>query len=175
MQGEATPNYPAAHDNLVALVTFVKDAKACAVWLKDAGETIQRNEMLLETIGKANQIDKLHAEAAELKEKVLSAIELREQELTDDREAFKIEMKDKRAANETERNTKEKKLNAALSEANNANARAKANEEATSSTLKNARDHEAKAQKIRDNVTGLQVALRDQQKAAKALAEQLGV
>lgn len=175
MQGEATPNYPAAHDNLVALVAFVKDVKACEAWLKKAGEAIKRNEVLLKTIGNANEIDKLHAEAKENRDLVLTEIEKRERALADDRNAFKQVMADKLAAAEVVRKTKDDKLNAALTEANSANARANANEEATKAALKNAQDHEAKAQKVRDNVTGLQTALKDQQKAAKALADQLGV
>ncbi len=175
MQGEATPNYPAAHDNLAALVAFIKDVKACDAWLKNAGATIQRNEALLKTIGKASQIDKLHAEAAELKDKVLTEIEKRETALAGDRKTFDDDMKRKRAESSARQAKSEGKARQAADEANSALSRANANEAATKAALKNAQDHEAKAQKVRDNVTGIQTTLKAQQKAVKALADQVGV
>lgn len=173
MQGERTPNIPDAAKNMMAFMNFMTDAKSTKKWADDATKIIVRNEKLLATIGKVADIEKLHAEAADLKATVLSAIETREAELKAGRDKLNADMKRRNAAMNTKESEASTCANAELVEAravlNNAKALedvAKAERAASTKALADAERQRARAKELRADLEA---------KAAnfKALAEAL--
>ncbi len=106
MEGERTPNIPSPAKDQMAYIDFMVDIKAKKKWMIEAAEVIARNEALLATIGKGDQIEQLYAEAAALKASVLSAVEEREAQLAADRRAFD-EIVEKRNASFAEKKEKD--------------------------------------------------------------------
>ena len=169
MEGERLLRYPADHQNAVELVTFLNNAKACAEWLLKSGAVIQRNEALLATIGKADEIEKLHADAAALKGTVLAAIETREAALAEDRKAFTEErakrnttFTEKQARDSEKFSEKTRKLDAAL-------ATATAQESAAKEANAAATAEQQRATDARVKVTELQAELKEQVERGRQL------
>lgn len=159
MPGERLPNLVGAHGDIMAWLEFFNSKPARDKWLKAAAEVVERNAKLLSSIGKADEIDKLHAEAADLRETVLSSIEKRENDLHDARKRFK-EDADKRWADFEERQRVENdKIKDLRREVKDAEIRAK--------------NHEDEARTMRDEAAkALKAAERDQAKA-KEIREEL--
>ncbi len=168
-QGEMTPRYPADHQNALELAAFLNNLPERAVWLKKAGDVIRRNQKLLSSIGKAGEIEKLHAEAADLKATVLKAIDAREAKLAEDCETFAKSVT-KRNTDFTEKQRKDSErlaeksrdLDAALTAAKADSAAAKtANAAATA--------EQQRATNARVKVTELQAELKDQVERGRQL------
>lgn len=83
----AIPRIPGVGDHITYLA-FLADRKRYDKYHGDLLAQIERLTGLIETYGKAQEIDKLHADAADLKASVLAEIERREADLKSDRSAF---------------------------------------------------------------------------------------
>ena len=170
MQIEHTPSFPADAKNLSSLINFVVDIKKCAAWMKRATEVIARNEKLLATIGKADKIEKLHAEAAELKEVVLGAIEKRENALAENREKFDAEMVERRATMKQEAHDAGARTTTERNEARVLLSGAKQKDEAATEALSAAAEAQAQAEGERNAARVLREELAAQRKQVKELA-----
>ncbi len=173
MQGERTPNIPDPAKNQMNFINFMSDIKATKKWMDDAVKVIKRNEALLKTIGKAAAIETLHAEAAELKATVLSAIETREAALKAGNDKLTADMRQRNAAMNTKESEASTRANAELVEARTAlnNAKvlgdaAKADRAASTKALAEAEQHRDRAKEIR-------LELEDKAANARALVEAL--
>jgi 3-methyladenine DNA glycosylase Tag len=171
MKGEHTPLFPADAKNLSSLINFIVDAKKCEKWMKLAKEVIARNQKLLATIGKAAEIEKLHAEAAELKEVVLGAVEKRATALAAEREKFKTEMAERRATIKQEAHDAGARTTAQRNEARVLLSGAKQKDEAATEALSAATKAQAQAEAGRDRVKALREELEAQRGRVKELAE----
>lgn len=173
MQGEREPNIPDPIKNQMAFIEFMTSGAAMKKWMTEAAKVIRRNEALLKTIGKAAKIEALHAEAAEIKETVLSAIETREAALAEDRKAFAAAMtrrNEKMNAKESEAITR---ANAELVEARAALNNATALEDAAKADRATAATALADAERQRGRAKELRTELESKAANVKALAEAL--
>ena len=171
MEIERTPSFPADAKNLISLINFITDAKKCEKWMKLAKEVIARNEKLLATIGKASEIEKLHAEATELKEVVLGAIEKREETLAEDRVNFDASCVKLRGTIKQEAHDAGARTTAQRNEARALLSEAKQKDEAATEALSAATKAQAQAERERDRVRALRAELLAQRKQVKQLAE----
>ncbi len=171
MQIERLPSFPADAKNLFSLIGFITDAKKCAEWMKRAKEVIARNQKLLATIGKANEIEKLHAEAAELKEVVLGAIETREAALAAAREKFDADMAERKTAMGREEHEAGARTAADRNEAVHLLSGAKQKDKAATEALSAASKAEKQTMHERDMAGALRRELEAQRDQVKALAK----
>ncbi len=171
MEIERTPSFPADAKNLISLINFITDAKKCEKWMKQAEEVIARNEKLLSTLGKADKIDKLHAEAAELKEVVLGAIEEREKALAEDRQSFQTEMAERRAATQQEEHDAGARVTVQRNEARVLLSGARQKDEDATQALKAATEAQGQAERARDAARTLRAELEAQRDQVKQLAK----
>lgn len=129
--GTAIPRIPGVEDHITYLA-FLADRERYDKYHADLVAQMERLTGLIETYGKAKEIDQLHADAADLKASVLAEIEKRETDLKSDREAL------------TEDAAKLKQ--AFAEEQRVAGERVQAKEQAAAEALKAAEAHEAAAQ-----------------------------
>lgn len=173
MEGERTPRFPADTRNAMELISFVGNIKEREKWLTRANDVVARNEKLIETIGNADEIDKLHAEAKALRDSVLSEIEKREAALVADRENLVragVKQRDELAE---EQRVSGELVQTANQDARQALAAAKASASASASALVEARKAQVDADKDRDTVATLRAELTGIRDNAKALADKL--
>ncbi len=173
MQGEREPNIPDPIKNQMAFIEFMTSGPAMKKWMTEAAKVIKRNEALLSTIGKAADIEKLHAEAAELRATVLSAIETREVALKAGNDKLKTDMSQRNAAMNTKVSEASTRANAELVEARAALTNAKALEDAAKAEHAASTKALAEAERQRDRAKELRTELETKAANVKALAEAL--
>lgn len=173
MQGEHTPSFPADAKNLGSLINFITNIKACDAWMKLAKEVIARNQKLLTTIGKAAEIDKLHAQAAELKEVVLGAIEERDKAFAEDKKNFNAAMAKRRATMQQEEHDSGARATVDRNEATRLVNEARAKDKAASEALKDAQKVQDQAHTERAAATALRAELEAQKKLVQQMAKQV--
>ncbi len=169
MAGERIPSFPADMNNAMALVNFVRNIEVHEKWLTKAMGVVERNQKILRTIDKADQIDKLHAEAEELKAKVLVEIARREDGLTAGNEAFRAEMAEGRAKMAEAKSKAEAKVAGTARDIDVLLANTKMDSQAAKDQTLAAQKLETEARRARDAV----VELRDQLRAKMKTADQL--
>lgn len=169
MQGERTPYVPSPVKDQMAFINFVIDIKATKTWMEKAEEVIGRNEKLLATLGKADEIEKLHAEAQALKDSVLSKVEEGQQDLKKSRERFNADMKNKREKIDADQKGASDQANALSNEARALLATAKAQEGASREALAAAAKARGQAELARDTVVALKAELEEQARVGRAL------
>lgn len=173
LQGERTPPFPADAENLIALVNFVGDYKERAKWLERASKLIEKNEKLLASIGKASEIEKLHAEATEYKDKVLSEIDRREKKLEKSKEEFEKDMAARRGALAQEQKVAQERTQDMQQRAAKALKVAEDKESAAKEAWAAAKTAQQKAEEDRRRIAELREELRRKSDEATALAKKL--
>lgn len=171
MQGERLPPFPADAKNILSLIEFVTDPKKCSDWMKQAGDVIKRNQALMTTIGKANEIDKLHAEAAELKRVVVASIDKREADLKTEQGKFDAERTNQRAMMKQQAAAAGDQQTVMKNEAARLRNEASAMYEAAETALSAASKAETDAENQRKQVSKLRDELAARATQAKRLAE----
>lgn len=169
MEGENTPPFPAAAKNLQELIEFANNIGERKKWMAKAKLVIERNERALRVIEKAGKIDKLYAEAADLKDVVLTAITEREAKLKTARAAFNKEMSDKRAKFANDQTTKGERIRDMEAEATQARTAAKANARTAEEANSAAQATKATAETLRESVQKLRDELKDQVERGRKL------
>lgn len=173
MQGERTPPFPADAGNAIELAAFCNNVKERTKWLEGVKKLIEKNEKLLASIGKATQIDKLHSEALELREKVLTEIERREQKLEQGRRELDRDIKTQKGALAHERQITQERLRDMEQRTSKSLKTAEQKEKAAREAWAAAKDAQQKAEKDRDQVRALREELRQKSDEAAALAKKL--
>lgn len=167
MKGEHTPPFPASTGDVIALILDSAKAKA---WLDKAGKVIVRNNKILATIGKVDEIDKLHAEATEQKEVVLAAIEKREKVLVAERESFDAEVRKRRATMQKQEHDAGGRATADRNEVTRLLSDARQKDEAATVALRDAKKAQDQAVRERDAAKALREELAARRETVKQLA-----
>lgn len=171
MNGERTPNLPKESDALLAAASWFGDPKKTKKFLADAAAVVKRNEALLATIGKASEIEKLHAEAQEHKDLVLSEIERREGELETAKTTFAGDLKRRNGEFNKRMGAEKAKAQKALQEAEIARNEARRLQEAATQAHADAAKAKSQAERDAKKAKDLKADLEARVKRARAIEE----
>jgi hypothetical protein len=173
MTGERTPNMSRDRSDIMAWIEFLGSSKTRDAWMKKALDTIKLNEALLMTIGKAGEIEKMHSEAFDLKNSVLTEIEKRETKLAGNREAFATEQAEAQAKISSDAEESGRNITKMETRTREALANAERAEVHAAESLAKAEDARNKAEADRNRAADLRADLESRSARVKELSEAL--